>query len=314
MRRTIISASAILVLVLVSLASETAGEYNRVLLSEVQVLTFFRNRDTTARRTTPIPQLKCIGDHQLCQAKYLPSSVQCTNAGWDGFDVQWECKGELDSDVAFDAFHVSCEGFQGPDDAFVLDGSCGLEYKLKFTNSYNEKKRAQDELIAERRRAAGVNSQGASYTSNDEDSGWGFKLFFLGCAIVFALIWCTKKSNRKLAGTTPTPTPTPTPTSNPRYSADPSYAYGQAPSAPSGYESTQTTSHTYSSADPTHIINEQHVTSHTFLSSTPPAPRTTTGYTPPSTGYTPPSTTQTTPKTSDKSVHMSTGFATTTRR
>jgi len=307
MRRTILAASAILVLVLVSLASETVGQYNQVLLSEVQVLTFFRNRDTAARRTNPIPQLKCIGDHQLCQAKYLPSTVQCTNAGWDGADLQWRCEGELDSDVAFDAFHVSCEGFQGPDDPFVLDGSCGLEYKLKFTNSYIEKKRAQDELIAKRRREAGVNSQGASYTSNDEDSGWGFKWFVLACAIVFALVWCTKKSNRKLTSTTPTPTPT----SNPNYSTDPSYAYSQAPSGPSVQETTQTTqttsTHSFSSTDPTHIINEQHVTSHTFLSSTPPAPRTTTGYTPPSTA-------QPTPSTSDKSVHMSTGFGTTSRR
>jgi len=294
-------ASALVALVLVCIASETAAQYQQVLLSEVQALTFFRHRDTAARRTSPIPQLKCIGDHQLCQAKYLPSAVQCINVGLDGIDVQWQCKAELDADVVFEAFHVSCEGFQGPDDPFVLEGSCGLEYKLKFTNAYIEKKRAQDELIAERRKAANMQNQGGSYTSKEEDSGWGFQWFIIACAVIFGIVWCTKKSNRKLTSTNSTPTPT----NSSHYAADPSPAYGNAPSGPDSTRDFQT--HTYPSSEPIHIINEQHVTSHTFVSSTPPGLRTTTGYMPPSNP-------QPQHSPSDKSVHTSTGFGTTSRR
>ena len=29
--------------------------------------------------------------------KYTPSVIQCKNAGHDGFDVQWECRADLDN-------------------------------------------------------------------------------------------------------------------------------------------------------------------------------------------------------------------------
>lgn len=39
---------------------------------------------------------------------------------------QWECKAELDSKYQFGRIQVSCEGYEYPDDPYVLRGSCGV--------------------------------------------------------------------------------------------------------------------------------------------------------------------------------------------
>ncbi|MDR3737716.1 MAG: hypothetical protein P4L40_01725 [Terracidiphilus sp.] len=43
---------------------------------------------------------------------------------------QWKCSAELPSNLAFGTTTVSCEGYDGPEDAYILRGSCGLEYTL----------------------------------------------------------------------------------------------------------------------------------------------------------------------------------------
>ena len=59
--------------------------------------------------------------------------VQCYNRGWDGQDVQWECKTDMEGDFRFGSVEVVCEGFDYPDDPYILKGSCGLEYTLDYT-------------------------------------------------------------------------------------------------------------------------------------------------------------------------------------
>lgn len=103
-----------------------------VLLRDIQALTLYKNRYTTARRSSPIPQLKCIGGSAGCQA-FVPEVVQCVNRGWDGVDVQWECKTDMDNMYRFGHIEVSCEGYNHPADAYILKGSCGLEYTLELT-------------------------------------------------------------------------------------------------------------------------------------------------------------------------------------
>lgn len=61
-----------------------------VLLQNVQTLTLYRGRYTTARRSSPVPQLKCVGGSAGCHA-FVPEVVQCQNRGWDGVDVQVRC-------------------------------------------------------------------------------------------------------------------------------------------------------------------------------------------------------------------------------
>uniref|UniRef100_A0A8C0QPM7 Store-operated calcium entry-associated regulatory factor n=1 Tax=Chelonoidis abingdonii TaxID=106734 RepID=A0A8C0QPM7_CHEAB len=103
----------------------------RVLLREIQALTFYRDQYTTSRRTSPIPQLQCTGGTAGCV--YVPMVVQCHNKGWDGFDIQWECKADLENSYRFGRIEVSCEGYDYPDDLYILRGSCGLQYGLELT-------------------------------------------------------------------------------------------------------------------------------------------------------------------------------------
>jgi len=105
----------------------------RVLLTDIKVLTFEEGRYTNARRTSAIPSLSCLGGSAK-NSEYKPTTVQCTNVGTDGVDVQWECKADLNSEVKFGKTEVSCEGYEYPNDPFILAGSCGLEYTLEYVN------------------------------------------------------------------------------------------------------------------------------------------------------------------------------------
>ncbi|KAM6469530.1 store-operated calcium entry-associated regulatory factor isoform 2-T2 [Liasis olivaceus] len=113
-------------------------QQERILLREVQALTLHQGRYTNYRRTSPVPQLQCTGGSAGCTA-YTPEVVQCYNKGWDGYDVQWECKAHLDTSYHFGKIEVSCEGYDYPDDPFILKGSCGLEYTLELTKEGQHK-------------------------------------------------------------------------------------------------------------------------------------------------------------------------------
>lgn len=74
-----------------------------------------------------MPQLDCQG--AACR-DYQPSAIQCTNAGGTDVDIDWKCEADLPSSLRFGRLQVSCEGWDGPDDSYVLKGSCGLTYSL----------------------------------------------------------------------------------------------------------------------------------------------------------------------------------------
>jgi len=100
---------------------------SKILLSDIKELHFFEGVDTKSRRSSPIPQLTCVG--KVCK-KYQPSSVSCTNIGGKGNDVTWKCNADLPNSLRFGKIDVSCEGWRKPGDTFVLEGSCGLTYDL----------------------------------------------------------------------------------------------------------------------------------------------------------------------------------------
>ena len=97
-------------------------------LQDVKVLTLRAGEMTTGRRVSPLPQLQCVGGSGAGHG-HEPSMVQCHNMGWDGQDVNWQCKAELDSRVKFGKMEVICEGYDYPEDESILRGSCGLEYE-----------------------------------------------------------------------------------------------------------------------------------------------------------------------------------------
>ncbi|XP_065904104.1 store-operated calcium entry-associated regulatory factor-like [Dysidea avara] len=108
------------------------GSSDKVRLTDVSTITLHSDKLTTGRRSSPVPQLQCVGGTAGCHT-HKPRVVQCYNRGSDGYDVQWECKADMDKSYQFGRIQVSCEGYDYPDDPYVLKGSCGLEYEIDLT-------------------------------------------------------------------------------------------------------------------------------------------------------------------------------------
>ncbi|KAI2615476.1 hypothetical protein GGR54DRAFT_291379 [Hypoxylon sp. NC1633] len=112
-----------------------------ILLSEVQSLTLRGGGAQTAHRRVPaVPQLKCVSARGIC-ALHNIDVMRCTNqgAGYDAQDVQWSCEASLPPELKLGSTDVACEGYAGPDDPFILKGSCGVEYRLVLTEAGERK-------------------------------------------------------------------------------------------------------------------------------------------------------------------------------
>ncbi|TPX69958.1 hypothetical protein SpCBS45565_g02076 [Spizellomyces sp. 'palustris'] len=116
------------------LAADAQRNRDKVLLREVQVLTLYKGQYTTGRRSNPVPQIKCVGGNACRDIQ--PEVIQCRQVGWDGREAQWECKAELEDMYRLGKTIVNCEGYDYPDDPYILAGSCGVEYDLHRTAKY----------------------------------------------------------------------------------------------------------------------------------------------------------------------------------
>lgn len=104
-----------------------------VLLNDIQTLTLHAKRQTSARRVSSIPQLRCIGGS--ARNLYEVDVMRCKNSGteYDTSDVQWTCTAQLPKEFKLGGTEVICEGYDSPQDPYVLKGSCGVEYRLVLT-------------------------------------------------------------------------------------------------------------------------------------------------------------------------------------
>ncbi|KAI0762059.1 hypothetical protein BC629DRAFT_1544677 [Irpex lacteus] len=103
---------------------------SKVALASIKSLTFYEDALTTARRTEPIAQLNCLG--KGCSL-YTPEVVRCTNVGGHGTDIDWKCEADLPEALRFGRVEVSCEGWSGPGDPFVLKGTWFISLLLRAT-------------------------------------------------------------------------------------------------------------------------------------------------------------------------------------
>lgn len=166
--------------VIVTFASYvTADSFDRVLLEDVKVLTLQEGKFTKGRRSSPIPQLKCVGGSAY-NSNFKPKVVQCKNMGFDGADFQWRCEADMDSSVRFGALQVSCEGYDYPEDKYILAGSCGLEYELEYTEEGRERQQQQ--------RYGGGGGGGTFGNSNFEYGGYHRMNTSDGMAGIFTMI------------------------------------------------------------------------------------------------------------------------------
>ncbi|KTW27367.1 hypothetical protein T552_02346 [Pneumocystis carinii B80] len=106
---------------------------DRILLSKIQVLTFYKEKYTKSLRFKPSPQMICVGGD--AKGLYELNEIQCRNIGSEYYteDVQWSCSSILPSFYKLGRTNVVCEGYSGSDDRYVLKGSCFVEYTLHLT-------------------------------------------------------------------------------------------------------------------------------------------------------------------------------------
>lgn len=128
-RRTVSTLSLALICFGLIGSSFCGSSRKAVLLKDVKVLTLYSDRLTAGSK--PIPQLRCTGRSGNC--RFAPDVVQCVNVGSDGIDAQWKCEANLHKSVKFGRLDVSCEGFNYPNDPYIVQGSCGLTYTLEST-------------------------------------------------------------------------------------------------------------------------------------------------------------------------------------
>jgi len=103
---------------------------SRVKLADIPVLTLHNDEPTLSRRGQSIPQLVCKGTGKSCSL-FKPDVIRCTNLGGEGTNVDWKCETDLPESLRLGRVQVSCEGWSGPGDSYVLRGSCSLEYRLQ---------------------------------------------------------------------------------------------------------------------------------------------------------------------------------------
>jgi hypothetical protein len=131
------------ILALLSLAAPSLAATkpkNANLLSEVQSLTLRSGAKTAHRRVPAAPQLKCISHPSICKLHEV-DLMRCTNqgSGYSSEDIQWSCTASLPSTLKLGSTDVICEGYAGPDDEYVLKGSCAVEYRLVLTEEGERK-------------------------------------------------------------------------------------------------------------------------------------------------------------------------------
>jgi len=131
--------------VFLSVCLVSSSGASKVPLRNIDSLVFSRDSKTTGRRSSPIPQMQCTGG----PCHLSPASIFCKNIGLDSNDdVNWECKATLTSGVTLGKVQVSCEGYDYPEDPYILKGSCGLEYALEggaaTHNSYDSSYQSSD--------------------------------------------------------------------------------------------------------------------------------------------------------------------------
>eukprot|EP00501_MAST-03F_sp_TOSAG23-6_P002383 GSMAST32.ASY1.ANO1.2489.1 assembled CDS len=157
----------------------------KVLLETVKAITLKKGKYTNSRRVSAIPQITCINGCHLAS----PNRIQCKNSGSDGVDIQWECSTDLPAGVSFEAVEVLCEGYDYPEDEYVLKGSCGVEYSLSGHRSDNHSQHSSWGNGYADSDPYGYSSSDYSYDRSESTFSF-FRLFILIAIILTAYSCC----------------------------------------------------------------------------------------------------------------------------
>jgi hypothetical protein len=134
--------------------------------------------------------------------------------GWDGRSIQWECKADMDEKYRLGHIEVICEGYDHPNDEYILVGSCGLEYTLEYT----EKGKTQKYKGFNRRRTT-VRPQ---FEEPRSSNGIPFLVVLIIIGAIAFMLYSICNSPKR-----PTSARTHTPPYNPEYTSSTTYVYDQ---------------------------------------------------------------------------------------
>lgn len=131
--------SAIYAALLAASGAEALRSDSKIKLTKIQSLTLRKGLQTSNRRVDAIPQLKCIGGSG--RGLYDIDVMRCKNSGsdYDENNVQWTCTASLPEEFKLGSTDVICEGYDYPEDPYILKGSCGVEYRLILTDKGKER-------------------------------------------------------------------------------------------------------------------------------------------------------------------------------
>jgi len=107
---------------------EQLCEREAILLHNIKEIDVASGLFTNSRREAAIPQLECIGGS--AKGHYEPLAARCVNIGH--LSPHWRCEATLDDTVRLGSVVVTCEGYQGPSDPYVLRNSCAVRYTLEY--------------------------------------------------------------------------------------------------------------------------------------------------------------------------------------
>jgi hypothetical protein len=120
---------------MLSFALITIAVATRVRMNDVKHLVFRDGKLTESRRTSRIPQMQCIGG---CYKGFQPDTIHCGNIGSDGMNPVWKCKTNMPYKYKITDVDINCEGYDYPDDPYILHGSCAIRYRLTNMGATND--------------------------------------------------------------------------------------------------------------------------------------------------------------------------------
>jgi len=119
------------VAIVVVLVVACALAYERVHLRDITCLHLAEGAVAVTRSKDVPRQLWNVGEFDAAVPEMTCNNVGWDGVGWDGVEVTWECTIPDDVPAKLAGGTVKCEGWDYPDDPFVVAGSCRVLYTLK---------------------------------------------------------------------------------------------------------------------------------------------------------------------------------------
>ena len=120
---------------------------NKIAVSNLDTLIFYKNKYTKHRGENAIPQLNYI-QHKK-NVKYNVSIIECNvinrlNNTLSG--IMWSCKSDISKYCDLHNYNIVCDEYNNESISYIIENSCRINYKLKC-NKLKTKNRGIDAFL-----------------------------------------------------------------------------------------------------------------------------------------------------------------------